>query len=161
MTFTLSIDAMMRHVYARSAMAWLAAPAEARPVALQPDHAPALRELLRGACARLCLELLPYVESTNFDEIDPEGTIPFLVMDLRLLQGVDASTVRAALEMAVTLTALSGAMAGVPAALSGEAEAVEKEAERALATLAKAMSETNAAASRAPLKELHITPHYI
>ncbi len=161
MTFTLSIDAMMRHAYARSAMIWLAAPAEAKPTPLHPDHAPALRELLRGACAELCLNLLPMVTSTNFDTFNPDGSDPFLIIDLSLPEGLDASALRAALEHAVALTALRGALTAASPAIAPEAEAVALEAARATNRFLEAARQELAAGLTRQGRTVRIRPHYL
>lgn len=161
MTFTLSVGAMMRHAYARSAMIWLAAPAETKPVPLQPDHAPALRELLRGACAELCLHLLPMVKSTNFDTFDPDGTDPFLVIELDLPGDMDAPALRAALEHAVALTALRGALTSASPAIAAEAGAVASEASGAKERLVRLARQLTEASRRSAAATLRIRPCYL
>lgn len=127
MTFTLSIPAMLRQLYARGAMAWAVDPS-ARPDILRPAHEPAIRELLRGSFARLCLDMMRHVVSTNLDEVDP-ATDDIFVVELDIPAGIDTSTLRAAMEMAVAMRALSGAMTGIAPA---EAAEVASEAARAL-----------------------------
>ena len=152
---------MMRHAYARSAMIWLAAPAETKPSPLQPDLAPALRELLRGACAELCLSLLPMVKSTNFDTFDPDGSDPFLVIELELPAGIDASALRAALEHAVALTALRGALTAASPAVAAEAEAVAAEASAAKARLISLTRQLTDTSRRNAAATIRIRPCYL
>ena len=101
---------MLRQLYARGAMAW-AGRADERPEILRTSHEPALRELLRGSFARLCLDLLPLVKSTNLDECDPT-TDPFFIIELDMPAGIDPSALRAAMEQATALRALTGALTG-------------------------------------------------
>ena len=99
---------MLRQLYARGAMAW-AGRRDRLPDLLRPAHEPALRELLRGSFARLALDLMPLVKSTNLDESDP-ATDPFLIIEIDLPATIDASVLRAAMEQATALRALTGAL---------------------------------------------------
>lgn len=108
MTFTLSFDAMLREVYARSAMAHISNPGAERPAPLQPDHAPALRELMRESFAALCRALGSMVADTNLDTADVSAD-PFLSLDVSLPPGTEASVFRATMEHAVAAGALASA----------------------------------------------------
>lgn len=106
MTYALSFESMLRRLYARSAMARVTSTADTRPAALQPDHAPALRLLIRDAFATLCASIGTAVTATNIDDIDPE-TDPFITARLTLPEGTDGSATLALLEHAVALGALA------------------------------------------------------
>ena len=148
MTFTLSIQAMLRQLYARGAMAWAGRP-EPRPDILRPAHEGAMRELLRGSFARLCLDLLPVVSSTNLDEADPASD-PFFILELDLPAGMEPSALRAAMEQATALRALTGALTGIA---PEEADAIAREA-------ADAISHVRSAAALRAATGLHLTPSW-
>lgn len=100
---------MLREVYARSAMATLAVPeGEPRPTTLQPDHAPALRELMRDSFAVMCRRLGRLVTATNLDTVDA-GSDPFLSLEINVPSGVEPSSLRVTMEHAVALGALASA----------------------------------------------------
>lgn len=149
MTFTLSIQVMLRQLYARGAMAWAGRP-EPRPDILRPAHEDALRELLRSSFARLCLDLLPIVSSTNLDEVDPASD-PFFILELDLPRGIEPSALRAAMEQATALRALTGALTDIA---PDEAEATAREA-------AAAISHVRAAAALRSAAGLHLTPSWV
>lgn len=129
MIFTLSIQAMLRQLYARGAMAWSGgARTDNRPEILRKGHEQALRELLKGSFARLCIDLFPLVVSTNLDECDP-ATDPFFIIELDLPPGIDPSALRVAMELAIALRALTGSLTGIE---SDEAAAISRETTRAL-----------------------------
>lgn len=127
MTYTLSIDSMLRQLYARGAMAW-AGRTDSRPDILNPSHRGALCELLKGSFARMCLEMLRYVVSTNLDEVNPAAD-PFFVLELELPSSIDPSVLRASMEQAVAMRALTGALTGID---SSEAASVMREATAAM-----------------------------
>ncbi len=149
MTFTLSIQAMLRQLYARGAMAWAGRPAP-RPDILRPAHEPALRELLRGSFARLCLDLLPVVLSTNLDEVDP-AVDQLFVVELDLPPGIEPSALRAAMEQAIALRALTGALTDIAA---DEAAEISREATGAIASVISIASLRSATG-------LHLTPSWL
>lgn len=128
MTITLSIDAMLSQIYARSAMIWLAAPGAEKPEVLSPDHELALRELIRGAFAGVIARFLRVIRSTNLGEVDI-ATDPLLILDMTLPAAADPTAVRAALENVVAMTALAGAVGTADnATIASYADAILAEA---------------------------------
>lgn len=128
MTITLSIDAMISQIYARSAMIWLAAPGVEKPEALSPDHELALRELIRGAFAGVIARFLRVIRSTNLDKIDITSD-PLLILEMTLPTAADPTAIRAALENVVAMTALAGAVGSAEnTKIASHAEAILAEA---------------------------------
>lgn len=128
MTFSLSIDSMLRVIYARSAMAYAGSRADKRPEVLRREHEGALRELIRAAFAGLCLRLLRHIRRTNLDEADVSRDA-FLVVEFDLPPGVDGASVRSAMETAIAMRVLAGVMA------DAAASEARREADEALATV--------------------------
>lgn len=128
MTFSLSIDSMLRVIYARSAMAYAGSRADRRPEVLRREHEAALRELLRASFAGVCLRLLRHIRSVNFDDVDIARD-SFLVVEFDLPPGVDGAAICTAMETAVAMKALAGVMTD-----AGASEAA-REAEEALSTV--------------------------
>lgn len=135
MTFSLSIPAMLRLLYARGALAWAGRRDEA-PGLLAPVHEAALRELIRGSFIRLCLDLAPYLESTGLDDTDV-ATDDMLTLTLRLPPATEPSSLRAAMEHAVALRALTGVLTGIS---PDEASAVARETAAALDTVVSTLT---------------------